>query len=35
MFNACGNLKEIKGLNKLNTNKVTNMRGLFRSCFMH
>ena len=32
MFNKCGKLKEIKGLNKLVTNKVTNMAGMFQLC---
>ena len=29
MFNKCHELKEIKGINKYNTNKVTNMEGMF------
>ena len=32
MFNRCTKLKEIKGLNNLNTNKVTNMSALFQYC---
>ena len=32
MFNKCNKLKEIKGINKFNTNKVTNMRGMFELC---
>ena len=32
MFNKCGKLKKIKGLNKLVTNKVTNMAGMFQLC---
>ena len=32
MFTGCYELKEIKGLNKFNTSKVTNMRGMFQSC---
>ena len=32
MFNKCKKLKEIKGLNKLITNKVTDMYGLFQLC---
>ena len=33
MFNKCNKLKEIKGIDKLNTNKVTNMYGMFQSCY--
>ena len=29
MFNKCFKLKEIKGINKFVTNKVTNMRKIF------
>ena len=29
MFRDCKNLKEIKGINKLNTDKVTNMGSIF------
>ena len=32
MFNNCKKLKEIKGLNKFNTNKVTNMSPMFQQC---
>ena len=32
MFSKCYKLKEIKGLNKLITNKVVDMRGLFNEC---
>ena len=32
MFNECHKLKEIKGMNKFNTNQVTNMSGMFQSC---
>ena len=32
MLNKCFNLKEIKGINKLNTNQVTNMSGIFLEC---
>ena len=32
MFFGCKKLKEIKGLNKLNTSKVINMKGLFQEC---
>ena len=32
MFNKCHKLREIKGINNFNTNKVTNMRGMFREC---
>ena len=32
MFNECNKLKEIKGLNKFNTSKVTSMSGMFQEC---
>ena len=32
MFNKCYKLKEIKGLNKFNTGKVTDMSGMFQEC---
>ena len=32
MFNRCNILKEIKGINKIKTNKVTDMEGMFQSC---
>ena len=32
MFNKCNKLKEIKGINKFNTNQVTNMSGMFLEC---
>ena len=32
MFNECHKLKEIKGINKFNTNKVTNMNSMFQEC---
>ena len=32
MFNKCHKLKEIKGINKFNTDKVTNMRAMFCEC---
>ena len=32
MFNECHKLKEIKGINKFNTNQVTNMRTMFQKC---
>ena len=32
MFNECHVLKEIKGINKFNTNKVINMEGMFQEC---
>ena len=32
MFNKCHKLKEIKGINKFNTNKVTDMSGMFQLC---
>ena len=32
MFGGCHKLKEIKGLNRLNTSKVTNMSGMFEEC---
>ena len=32
LFNRCNNLREIKGLNILKTNNVTNMRAMFQGC---
>jgi len=32
MFNECHKLKEIKGLNKFITNKVTTMKTMFQKC---
>ena len=32
MLNECHKLKEIKGINKFITNKVTNMREMFQLC---
>ena len=32
MFNNCHKLKEIKGINKFITNKVTAMNSMFQSC---
>ena len=32
MFEGCSKLKEIKGLNKIITNKVKNMHGMFDEC---
>ena len=32
MFYECKKLKEIKGINKFNTNNVINMRGMFQFC---
>ena len=32
MFNKCYNLKEIKGINKFNTSKVTDMSSMFKEC---
>ena len=32
MFNECHKLKEIKGINKFNTNKVTDMNTMFQLC---
>ena len=32
MFNECHKLKEIKGINKFNTNKVTDMQIMFQQC---
>ena len=32
MFNGYSKLKEIKGINNFNTNKVTNMRAMFQEC---
>ena len=31
-FNECHKLKEIKGINKFNTNKVNNMKAMFHNC---
>ena len=33
MFNKCHKLKEIKGINKFITNKVTNMKSMFNECY--
>ena len=33
MFKKCKKLKEIKGINKFKTNKVNNMKGMFKYCF--
>ena len=33
MFNECHKLKQIKGINKFNTNIVTNMRVMFQECY--
>ena len=33
MFNQCHKLKEIKGINKFNTNKVTDMNSMFGECY--
>ena len=33
MFNECYNLKEIKGINKLVTNKVNNINSMFQCCY--
>ena len=33
IFAACSKLKEIKGLNKLKTNKVVSMQGIFYQCY--
>ena len=33
MFNECHKLKEIKGINKFNTNKVTAMQVMFGECY--
>ena len=33
MFNKCTRLQYIEGLNKLNTNKVKNMSGMFQNCY--
>ena len=33
MFDECYKLKEIKGINNFNTSKVTNMAGMFQSCY--
>ena len=32
MFNECHKLKEIKGINKFNTDQVTNMKAMFQDC---
>ena len=32
MFNGCNELKEIKGIDKFNTSKVTNMIAMFSEC---
>ena len=32
MFNECYKLKEIKGINKFITDKVTNMKSMFQKC---
>ena len=32
MFNNCNKVKEIKGLNKFNTRKVTDMNTMFQEC---
>ena len=32
MFNNCNKLKEIKGIEKFNTNKVADMNALFQAC---
>ena len=32
IFNECNSLKEIKGINKFKTNKVTNMCAMFQDC---
>ena len=32
MFNKCYKLKEIKGINNFNTNKVTNMNSMLQLC---
>ena len=32
VFTNCFKLKEIKGINKFNTNKVTNMSAMFQQC---
>ena len=32
LFNECNKLKEIKGINKFNTNNVTNMCAMFQEC---
>ena len=33
MFNECHKLKEIKGINKLNTSKVNTMNAMFQECW--
>ena len=32
IFNKCQKLKEIKGINKFNTNQVTIMKAMFQEC---
>ena len=32
MFKHCHKLKEIKGINKFNTNEVTKMNSMFQQC---
>ena len=32
MFNICYNLKKIEGIEKFNTNNVTNMNSMFQEC---
>ena len=32
MFNGCHKLKDIVGINKLNTSKINNMLGMFQEC---
>ena len=32
MFNKCHKLKQIKGINNFNTNKVTNLKAMFQKC---
>ena len=34
MFNQCNKIKEIKGLNKFITNKVTDMNTMFQKCYL-
>ena len=33
MFNECFKLKEIKGINKFNTEEATNMKTMFQYCY--
>ena len=33
MFSECYKLKEIKGINKFNTNQVTKMNSMFNKCY--